>query len=114
MCSCTSAPQRSGMRSLRDGQKVSYDVEADRRTGKGPRPTSGPHNAKAPPERKAQSVKGVTARFVQNCTLSGGGRLEASMDRLGVIRSGFGVVASAASHSTAPGVWCHAGPHSVM
>src|SRR3954462_2250789 len=28
-------------------------------------------------------VHGVTARFVQNCTLSGGGRLEASMDRLG-------------------------------
>jgi cold shock protein len=29
-----SAVERSGMRSLRDGQKVSYDVEADRRTGK--------------------------------------------------------------------------------
>src|SRR3954463_3454786 len=28
-------------------------------------------------------AKGVTARFVQNCTLSGGGRLEASMDRPG-------------------------------
>src|SRR5215217_5576643 len=29
-----SAVERSGLRSLRDGQKVSYDVEADRRTGK--------------------------------------------------------------------------------
>ena len=29
-----SAVERSGMRSLADGQKVSYDVEADRRTGK--------------------------------------------------------------------------------
>jgi CspA family cold shock protein len=29
-----SAVERSGMRSLTDGQKVSYDVEADRRTGK--------------------------------------------------------------------------------
>ena len=29
-----SAVERSGLRSLADGQKVSYDVEADRRTGK--------------------------------------------------------------------------------
>ena len=29
-----SAVERSGMRSLADGQKVSYDVEADRRSGK--------------------------------------------------------------------------------
>ena len=29
-----SAVERSGMRSLAEGQKVSYDVEADRRTGK--------------------------------------------------------------------------------
>jgi len=29
-----SAVERSGLRSLHDGQKVSYDVEADRRTGK--------------------------------------------------------------------------------
>ena len=29
-----SAVERSGLHSLRDGQKVSYDVEADRRTGK--------------------------------------------------------------------------------
>src|SRR3982751_1264339 len=32
---------------------------------------------------KSRALVGVTARFVQNCTLSGGGRLEASMDRLG-------------------------------
>jgi CspA family cold shock protein len=29
-----SALERAGMRSLAEGQKVSYDVEADRRTGK--------------------------------------------------------------------------------
>ena len=29
-----SAVERSRLRSLADGQKVSYDVEADRRTGK--------------------------------------------------------------------------------
>ena len=29
-----SAVERSGLRNLADGQKVSYDVEADRRTGK--------------------------------------------------------------------------------
>jgi len=29
-----SAVERSGLRSLAEGQKVSYDVEADRRTGK--------------------------------------------------------------------------------
>ena len=29
-----SAVERSGLRSLADGQKVSYEVEADRRTGK--------------------------------------------------------------------------------
>jgi cold shock protein len=29
-----SAVERSGLRSLREGQKVSYDVQADRRTGK--------------------------------------------------------------------------------
>jgi cold shock protein len=29
-----SAVERSGMRGLAEGQKVSYDVEADRRTGK--------------------------------------------------------------------------------
>src|SRR3954454_25288485 len=29
-----SAVERSGMRGLADGQKVSYDVEADRRSGK--------------------------------------------------------------------------------
>ena len=29
-----SAVERSGLRSLADGQKVSYDVEADRRSGK--------------------------------------------------------------------------------
>jgi len=29
-----SAVERSGLGSLRDGQKVSYDVEADRRSGK--------------------------------------------------------------------------------
>ena len=29
-----SAVERSGMRSLAEGQKVSYDVEADRRSGK--------------------------------------------------------------------------------
>ena len=29
-----SAVERSGMRSLAEGQKISYDVEADRRTGK--------------------------------------------------------------------------------
>ncbi|MGA7328900.1 MAG: cold-shock protein [Rhodomicrobium sp.] len=29
-----SALERSGMRDLREGQKVSFDVEADRRTGK--------------------------------------------------------------------------------
>src|SRR5215207_4384826 len=38
-----SAVERSGLGSLREGQKVSYDVEADRRSGKGPRRTSGPH-----------------------------------------------------------------------
>jgi len=29
-----SAVERAGLRSLKDGQKVSYEVEADRRTGK--------------------------------------------------------------------------------
>ncbi|HRE22076.1 MAG TPA: cold-shock protein [Rhabdaerophilum sp.] len=29
-----SAVQRSGMQGLRDGQKVSYELQADRRTGK--------------------------------------------------------------------------------
>jgi CspA family cold shock protein len=29
-----SAVERSGMQSLRDGQKVSYEVQADRKTGK--------------------------------------------------------------------------------
>ena len=29
-----SAVERAGMRSLNEGQKVSYDVEADRRSGK--------------------------------------------------------------------------------
>ena len=29
-----SAVERAGMRRLNEGQKVSYDVEADRRTGK--------------------------------------------------------------------------------
>ena len=29
-----SAVERAGMRSLSEGQKVSYDVEADRRSGK--------------------------------------------------------------------------------
>ena len=29
-----SAVERSGMRSLADGQKVSYEIQADRRTGK--------------------------------------------------------------------------------
>ena len=29
-----SAVERSGMRGLAEGQKISYDVEADRRTGK--------------------------------------------------------------------------------
>jgi CspA family cold shock protein len=29
-----SAVQRSGLQGLRDGQKVSYELEADRRTGK--------------------------------------------------------------------------------
>ena len=29
-----SAVERAGMRSLTEGQKISYDVEADRRTGK--------------------------------------------------------------------------------
>ncbi|BCB22024.1 cold-shock protein [Bosea sp. ANAM02] len=29
-----SAVERSGMRELSDGQKVSYDLEADRRSGK--------------------------------------------------------------------------------
>jgi cold shock protein len=29
-----SAVERAGMRSLREGQKVSYDIVADRRTGK--------------------------------------------------------------------------------
>jgi cold shock protein len=29
-----SAVERAGMRSLNEGQKISYDVEADRRTGK--------------------------------------------------------------------------------
>ena len=29
-----SAVERSGMRSLAEGQKVSYEVQADRRTGK--------------------------------------------------------------------------------
>ena len=29
-----SAVERLGLRSLREGQKVSYEVEADRRTGK--------------------------------------------------------------------------------
>ena len=29
-----SAVERSGMRSLTDGQKVSYEIQADRRTGK--------------------------------------------------------------------------------
>ena len=29
-----SALERAGMRSLAEGQKVSYDVESDRRTGK--------------------------------------------------------------------------------
>jgi cold shock protein len=29
-----SAVERAGMRSLTEGQKVSYDLEADRRTGK--------------------------------------------------------------------------------
>ena len=29
-----SAIERAGMRGLNEGQKVSYDVEADRRTGK--------------------------------------------------------------------------------
>ncbi|GEO14754.1 cold-shock protein [Microvirga aerophila] len=28
------ALERSGMRSLQEGQKISYEVEADRRTGK--------------------------------------------------------------------------------
>jgi cold shock protein len=28
------ALERAGMRSLKDGQKVTYEVEADRRTGK--------------------------------------------------------------------------------
>ena len=29
-----SAVERAGLRSLKDGQKVTYEVEADRRTGK--------------------------------------------------------------------------------
>jgi CspA family cold shock protein len=29
-----SAVERAGLRSLKDGQKVSYEVEADRRSGK--------------------------------------------------------------------------------
>jgi CspA family cold shock protein len=29
-----SAVERAGLRSLKDGQKVSYEVEADRRTGR--------------------------------------------------------------------------------
>ena len=29
-----SAVERAGMRGLNEGQKISYDVEADRRTGK--------------------------------------------------------------------------------
>ncbi|EIM30667.1 cold-shock protein [Microvirga lotononidis] len=29
-----SAVERAGLRSLKDGQKVSYEIEADRRTGK--------------------------------------------------------------------------------
>jgi len=29
-----SALERAGMRTLREGQKVSYDVQSDRRTGK--------------------------------------------------------------------------------
>jgi cold shock protein len=29
-----SAVERAGLRSLKDGQKISYEVESDRRTGK--------------------------------------------------------------------------------
>jgi CspA family cold shock protein len=29
-----SAVERAGLRSLKDGQKVSYEIEADRRTGR--------------------------------------------------------------------------------
>ena len=39
-----SAVERSGLRSLADGQKVSYDVEADRRTGKESAANLGPHS----------------------------------------------------------------------
>src|SRR4051794_34859194 len=35
-----SAVERSGIRGLAEGQKVSYDVEADRRSGRSPRPIS--------------------------------------------------------------------------
>ena len=35
-----SAVERAGLRGLTDGQKISYEVEQDRRSGKSPRPTS--------------------------------------------------------------------------
>src|SRR3954467_11524782 len=41
------------------------------------------HLAPTPVGCRVRAEAGVTARFVQNCTLSGGGRLEDSMDRLG-------------------------------
>jgi cold shock CspA family protein len=38
-----SAVEQPGMRGLAEGQKVSYEVEADRHSGKGLRPTSRAH-----------------------------------------------------------------------
>jgi hypothetical protein len=35
MCSCSiSAVERSGLRALNEGQKITYELQADRRTGK--------------------------------------------------------------------------------
>lgn len=39
-----SAVERAGMRSLNEGQKVTFDVVADRRTGKSWPTISGPNN----------------------------------------------------------------------
>src|SRR5215212_10401559 len=60
MCSCTSAP--SSGRACAASLRVRRSPMTLRPTGapaRSPRPTSGPHNAKAPPERKAQSVKRI-------------------------------------------------------
>ncbi len=58
--------------------------------------------------RHRNSQYGVAARFVQNCTLTGGQwAVPGARDFLGSMAT------SLFSHMTAPGVWCQAGPQSL-